>query len=391
MIRAKGDYGCSRSRSAGQGCFRNQRGSPARAPARATIRGGLAIKRVSPVSAGRRPSRLVDVAEAVGLHTSTVSRVLNEDANLSIRPETRDRILLAAQSQGYRPNAMARALKASRTGALAMVVPLLRNPIWSSIQRGALRAAADAGQVVMILEQPEDDLRLPNDYEYLVQESRADGLLIATSRRSGGELPRSLDVPHIYLNRRGPRPGNNVVMDEEAAMRLFIDHLHELGHKRVGIVDGLKAIDTVQRRTVATRKICAERGMSRAIEHAEDTELAGYQATVRLLSRRTIPTALGVGNLSQLFGMLKALREAGAVVPRDISVVSFDEDQSLAFLEVPIASVSMPLFELGVAAVRALITRIDGAAGTDEVVSALPVLIERASAEAPRPTGRLRS
>lgn len=354
-------------------------------------REGLAINRVSPVSAGRRPARLVDVAEAVGLHVSTVSRVLNEDANLSIRSETRNRILLAAQRQGYRPNAMARALKASRTGALAMVVPLLRNPIWSSIQRGALYAAAEASQIVMILEQPEDDLRPPSDYQYLIQESRADGLLIATARRSGGDSPRSLTVPHIYLNRRGPQPGNNVVMDEEAAMRLFVDHLHELGHQRVGIVDGLKAIDTVERRAVATRKLCTERGISRALEHAEDTELAGYHATVRLLSRQIVPTALGVGNLSQLFGMLKALREAGVVVPRDISVVSFDEDQCLAFLEVPIASVSMPLFELGAAAVWALVTRIDGAAGTDEVVSAPTVLIERASTAAPRPTGRIRS
>ncbi len=357
---------------------------------RVANREGFAINRVTPGTAGRRPARLVDVAEAVGLHVSTVSRVLNEDANLSIRPETRNRILAAAQQQGYRPNAMARALKASRTGALAMVVPLLRNPIWSSIQRGALHAAATASQVLMIVEQPEDDLRRPSDYQYLIQESRADGLLIATARRSGGESPRSLTVPHIYLNRRGPQPGNNVVMDEEAAMLLFVDHLHDLGHRRVGIVDGLKAIDTVQRRTVATRALCAEQGMSATFEHAEDTEMAGYEATVRLLSRRSVPTALGVGNLSQLFGMLKALREAGASVPRDISVVSFDEDQCLAFLEVPIASVSMPLFELGAAAVRALILRVDGIPGTDEVVGDPPVLIERGSTAAPRRTGRLR-
>lgn len=340
---------------------------------------------------GRRRARLVDVAAAVGLHVSTVSRVLNGDANLSIRPETRDRILLAAQRQGYRPNAMARALKASRTGALAMVVPLLRNPIWSSIQRGALHAAAEGGQIVMILEQPQDDIRPPSDYQYLIEESRADGLLIATAQRSGGERPRSLTVPHIYLNRRGPRRGNNVVMDEEAAMRLFIHHLDKLGHKRVGIIDGFTVIDTVQRRTVATRALCAQRGMFPTFEHAEDTEIGGYEATVRLLSRREVPTALGVGNLSQLFGMMKALREAGASVPDDISLVSFDEDQCLAFLEVPISSVSMPLFELGAAAVRALIGRVDGLAGTDEMVTDPLVLIERASTAAPRATRRIGS
>ena len=331
----------------------------------------------------------MDVAAAVGLHVSTVSRVLNGDENQSIRPETRDRILLAAQRQGYRPNAMARALKASRTGALAMVVPLLRNPIWSSIQRGALHAAAEGGQIVMILEQPEDDFRPPSEYQYVVEESRADGLLIATAQRSSGERSPSLAVPHIYLNRRGPRPGNNVVMDEESAMGLFVAHLAELGHQRVGIIDGSTVIDTVHRRARAIRALCAERGMSTTFEHAEDTEVAGYDATRRLLSRRDVPTALGVGNLSQLFGVMKALREAGASIPHDISLVSFDEDQCLAFLEVPVTSVSMPLFELGAAAVRALIARVDGQAGSDEMVTEPLVLIERESTAAPRATRNL--
>ncbi len=130
--------------------------------------------------------------------------------------------------------------------------------------------------------------------------------------------------------------------------------------------------------------------MSPTFEHAEDTEACGYEATLRLLSRRDVPTALGVGNLSQLFGVMKALREADASVPRDISLVSFDEDQCLAFLEVPVTSVSMPLFELGAAAVRALITRVDGRAGTDEMITNPLVLIERESTDAPRSTRRLR-
>jgi len=331
----------------------------------------------------------VDVAAAVGLHVSTVSRVLNGDQNLSIRPETRDRILLAAQRQGYRPNALARGLQRSRTGALAMVVPLLRNPIWSSIQRGALHAAYDAGQVVMILEEPQDDVRPPRDYQYLVEESRADGLLIATALRSVGERPRALTIPHIYLNRRGPQPGNNVVMDEEKAMRLFVEHLAELGHCRLGIVDGYRSVDTIHRRTAAVRALGPQRGMSAAFEHTTDTEIGGYEATKRLLARRDVPTALGIGNLNQVFGAMKALREAGASVPEDVSVISFDEDACLAFLDVPITSVSMPLEQLGRAAVRELIDRVDGHGGSDVDVSDPLVLVERASTTRPRASRRL--
>jgi DNA-binding LacI/PurR family transcriptional regulator len=326
----------------------------------------------------------------VGLHVSTISRVLNGDTTLSIRPETRDRILATARRQGYRPNAMARGLKQARTGALAMVVPLLRNPVWASIQRGALQAALEGGQVVMILDEPPDDVRQPTDYQYLVEESRADGLLIATARRVSGERPGTPAVPHVYLNRRGPQPGHNVVMDEEKAMRLFVERLSGLGHRRLGIVDGFKMIDTVHRRATAVRGLCSALGMSVAFEHTEDTEVGGYEATLRLLSRRDVPTALGIGNLGQVFGVMKALREVGASVPGDMSLVSFDEDHCLGFLEVAVTSVSMPLEELGAAAVRALIDRIDNQSRTDVLLSDPLVLVERESTAPPRLSRRLR-
>jgi LacI family transcriptional regulator len=102
--------------------------------------------------AGRRQVvRLVDIATAVGVHPSTVSRVLNGEVGHSLRPETVERILTEARARGYRPNALARALRQHRTGALTFVVPMLRNPIWVRLQRGALLRAAERGYVVMIM------------------------------------------------------------------------------------------------------------------------------------------------------------------------------------------------------------------------------------------------
>src|SRR5450631_1727304 len=115
----------------------------------------------APRDGGRRAPRLVDIAQAAGVHVSTVSRVLNGDPALSIRPETYERILSTAHAQGYRPNALARALKRRRTGAFALVVPLLRNPIWVRLQSGALQRARERGYVVMIMEEPTDDPKPP--------------------------------------------------------------------------------------------------------------------------------------------------------------------------------------------------------------------------------------
>jgi DNA-binding LacI/PurR family transcriptional regulator len=335
-------------------------------------------------SAGsRRASRLVDIANAVGVHVSTVSRVLNDDPSLSIRPETIERILDAARTQGYRPNALARALKRDRTGAFAFVIPLLRNPIWVRLQRGALQRAADRGYVVMILEEPTDDPKPPDAYRYLVEESRADGLLLATSLRIAGHHDGVPGVPHVYVNRRGPDRGHDVVMDEAGAVQLFIEHVASLGHRSVVLIDGPKEVDTVHRRVTAARRHGAARGLAVAIRHAPATEEGGWDTTTRMLRAGPLPTACGVGSINQLFGVLAALRAAGVSVPGEVSVVSFDEDECLAFLDVPVTSVCMPLVELGAAAVDALISRVEGNPAANVMVGEPMFLLPRQSVAPP--------
>src|SRR5262249_4874284 len=185
-----------------------------------------------------RGPRLIDIAEAVGVHVSTVSRVLNGDPAQSVRPEVYRRILSTARQQGYRPNALARALKRRHTGAIAFVIPLLRNPIWVRLQRGALQRAGDRGYVVMIMEEPGDDAKPPGAYQYLVEESRADGLLLATTLRNPEHAPGVAGVPHVYVNRRGPDHGHDVVMDEPGAVRLFLDHGAGARHGAAGVTAG---------------------------------------------------------------------------------------------------------------------------------------------------------
>jgi LacI family transcriptional regulator len=321
----------------------------------------------------------VDIAAAAGVHHSTVSRVLNGDPAQSVRPETYQRIMRAAAQQGYRPNALARALKRSRAGAIVFVIPLLRNPIWSRVQRGALRRADERDHFVMMMEEPTEDPRPPVHYRYLIDEMRADGLLVATALRVPEHARDEPGVPHVYVNRRGPRGGNDVVMDEPGAMRLFIDHVARLGHRSIAIIDSSPTMDTVHRRLLAARRICAARGIKLIVRSAAPTEEGGYEATVRLLRRGSMPTACGVGSLNQVFGVLGALREAGVKVPGAMSVVSFDEDDCLAYLDVPVTSVCMPLAELGAAAVDALIARIERAPAADVMIREPMTLVLRDS------------
>ena len=333
----------------------------------------------------RRVVRLVDIASAVGVHPSTVSRVLNGEIGHSLRPETIERILAEARARGYRPNALARALRQHRTGALTFVVPMLRNPIWVRLQRGALLRAAERGYVVMIMEEPMEDPKPPGAYSYLVTESRADGLLLATSLRGGGDAGSAHPdealgaVPHVFVNRRGPEQGNDVVMDEAAAVRLFLEHVAGLGHRSVLLIDGRREVDTVYRRAAATRQHCGALGLTADIRHADATEAGGFAVIRSLLATGPLPTAIGVGSIEQVFGVLAALRDARVAVPGAVSLVSLDDDESLAYLDVPVTSIRMPLAELGAAAVDALIARIDGAGGSDVLIGEPMSLVSRGS------------
>jgi LacI family transcriptional regulator len=327
----------------------------------------------------RRTARLADVAGIAGVHPSTVSRVLNGDPSVAVRPETSKRIHDAARQAHYRPNAMARALRGSRTGSLGMVVPMLRNPIWVRLQAGALHRAQERGYVVMIIEESFDAPHPAAAYRYLVEESRVDGLMLANAVRGQRGSTSDPGVAHVFFNRRGGRGGNNVVMDEAGAVRLVVEHAVEHGHRCIALLDGTLDIDTVARRVQAARAHCARRGIDLQVMHTDPTEEEGYLAGQQLARSLCRPTLCAVGSLNQLFGLSAALREAKVAVPRDMSIVCFDEDECLAYLDVPVTSVSMPLAELGAASVDALLDRINGEQARDVVVRTPMTLVRRDS------------
>ena len=172
-------------------------------------------------------------------------------------------------------------------------------------------------------------------------------------------------------------------------MRAIKDAASARRHRSIAFIDGPPDVDTVHRRVRAARRVCAARGIQLTVRHAEATEDGGWKATTRMLRHAALPTALptacGVGSLNQLFGVMAALRGSGIAVPGEMSVVSFDEDECLAFLEVPVTSVAMPLAELGGAAVDQLIARIERQPTGDMMIREPMKLVSRQSVAAPRP------
>jgi LacI family transcriptional regulator len=329
---------------------------------------------------GSRQVTLYDVAREAGVHFTTVSRTLNGTADLNIRPQTRARILAAAERLKYRPNAFGRGLRLSSTHTLGLLVPSLRNPVYAAVVRGAFSRAWERGYVVVLSEDSEGGLAGPA-YERLVSEGRIDGLLVATARRDDPAVEQWLKapVPAVFVNRRH-RGGHNVSMREEEAARLAADHLLALGHTRLAHIAGPENLDTAARRVRGFRAAVREAGHRAPIVPVGFDEPGGYRAMVELLGRRRPPTGVFVSNINQALGALAAAKRHGVAVPEQLSLVTYDDDALAEYLDPPLTAVRMPMQELGERAVEMLLDRISGDDGrVDVVLDTPPLLVERSS------------
>jgi LacI family transcriptional regulator len=339
--------------------------------------------------------RLADVAELARVGPSIVSRVLNKDPSLVIRPETRERILHAVDQLGYRPNAFARGLKISRTMTLGMVVPNLAYPVNAEILRGAERAAAAAGYVVLLAD-ADEFVEAGEAYKRLVVERRVDGLLVASASVSDPFLANlaGRDQPVVLVNRRGPSSLSSVTVDDAEGVRLAVAHLMGLGHQRIAHMAGPSDVDTARRRLAGFVSGVAASSYELSPEYVVEAsfdEEGGWHAMFRLLELDEPPTAVIVASMSASIGALAAAADRGVTVPRDLSLIGFHDVPLAAYLHPPLTTVRMPLRELGEIGVQTLLGLIDaGWAGdgderttADVMIPTPPRLVHRRSTAPP--------
>jgi LacI family transcriptional regulator len=308
-----------------------------------------------------------------------VSRVLTGSTQLNITDATRQRIERAARDLNYQPNVVARALRGSSAGAVGMLVPSLRNPVYAAIIRGASQRAWERNFALMVAEdQTGGDAE--RAYERLVRSGRIDGLLVAGVRPDSmiTDAEATANVPFVYVNRRYPG-AHNVSMREEDAAKLATAHLLELGHRRLAHIAGPQEVDTARRRLAGFLESAAAAGIKPRLVYAAFDERAGYDAMLDLLDDEAPPTGVFTSNFNQAIGALAGARDAGFSVPADVSVVTYDDDPISDFLYPPLTGVRMPLHDLGTLAVEALLDRIAGGGVAEVTVPDAPVLTRRGS------------
>ncbi|MFE0625861.1 LacI family DNA-binding transcriptional regulator [Streptomyces sp. NPDC058864] len=316
-----------------------------------------------------------DVASRAGVSVATVSRVLNDHP--AVRPDTRTRVLEAVADLGYRPNAVARSLRTDQTRTLGLVISDVLNPFFTELARSVEDEARALGYSVIIGNADERPEQQDHHIRTLL-DRRIDGLLVSPT---DGGSPLILDAvrsgtPMVFVDRWIPGIGNDVPVvrtDGCDAVRDLVAHLHGLGHRRLAIIAGPAATTTGRERVRAFREALAAFGLPLPDEYIGQGDFqadSGRRAVARFLDLPVPPDVVFAADNLMALGAMDEIRARGLRVPDDIALAAFDDIPWFLHTDPPITAIAQPTGELGRAAVRSLIDRVEGRPAPSVTVSA---------------------
>ena len=329
-----------------------------------------------------RPPVMADVARLAGVSHQTVSRVLNDHPN--VRPLTRDRVLAAIRELAYRPNAAARTLVTRRTNTLGVISfdTMLYGP--ASMLYGFERAAHDT-YFVSVASLPALDRRSMLDTVDRFLGQGIEGIMVIATQDTAvaalGHVPA--EVPLVAVGCGTKAAVTSVAIDNEGGAYAATRYLLSLGHRTVHHVAGTSSHLDAQERVDGWRRALDEAGAPKPDLLVGDWSASSGYEMGRQLAADPELTAVFCGNDTMALGVMRALAERGLRVPRDVSIVGFDDVPDAGFYTPPLTTVRQDFGEVGRRALSTLIDRMSGAIEAGFRVRIAPELIIRASAAGP--------
>ncbi|WP_283805786.1 LacI family DNA-binding transcriptional regulator [Bradyrhizobium sp. STM 3809] len=337
-------------------------------------------------AASPRPT-IKDVAARCGVHPSTVSRALSPAMKHLVADDVAARIQAAANAIGYRLNMAAKGLRTGRSGLIGVLAPDIADPGFPPVLSGIADHLNAEGYATIVV-----DVGSKGSEQDLVDRLIArgvDGLVLATVTLRDDVVQHCQDaaLPVVLVNRvdaAGLLP--SAASDDAAGMRLAVEHLVGLGHQRIGHVAGPQHISTGARRRAGFEASVRDAGLPARhapIEIADAyTRAAGREAALRLLARRTRPTAIVAANDLLALGVYDALAARGLACPGDVSVVGHNDMPFVDLVSPPLTTVRIAQRDMGEAAARLLLARIADRGVVDDHIVLAPQIIIRGSTSA---------
>jgi LacI family transcriptional regulator len=306
---------------------------------------------------------LADVAAEAGVSVMTVSRVVN--GRPGVGEDTRERVRHAIQSLGYRPNIVARGLRASSSRTIGLIVPDVTNPYFPEIVRGAEDVAIEHGYRLLLTNGIED-VRRETDALRTFEDHLVDGVIACSPRLENQDLYRLLERQRaaVLVNRRSdPRYAGSVRIDHELGARMLLRHVHEVGCRRPAYLSGPPHSHAGRERLLGLEREAAELGVELPADRmmpCAPTVEGGAKAAREMVERHPEVDGLLCFNDLVAAGALQALQEMGVSVPREMAVTGYDDIVFARMFAPGLTTVRAPKYELGQQAARMLLDRMNG-------------------------------
>jgi LacI family transcriptional regulator len=333
-------------------------------------------------------AKLADVARLAGVSAASVSRALSQPKLVSAT--TRARVEAAARELHYVPHGSARALRSRRTHVVGAVIPALGNTLYAKSMH-ALQKSLEAGGYTLLLACHEFDLKTELKAVHSLLERGIDGLILVGTEHEAElfSLLADRDIPYVLtwaLDASGRRPC--VGFDNRVAAGRVADYLVDIGHREIAVISGIIAgNDRARERLAGVRDALDARGIAlppaRVIEQPYTLD-AGRKAMNFLLDLTPRPTAVMCANDVLAMGAVMECRVRGVTVPAAMSVTGFDDMEAASILTPALTTVRVPMHELGHAAARQLLARIEGEAVAPTIELAVDLIVRGTTAPPPR-------
>jgi len=333
---------------------------------------------------------LKELGRLAGVHPSTVARVLNDDPRQRVSDEVRQRIVTLAREHGYQPNHIARSLRTKRSYVIGTIIPDIANPFFAVVFRGIEDKLAEYDYSV-ILANTDDDAEREARGISMMRGRQVDGLVLATARRDDPAIGELVEArfPFVLVNRdTDSLPAHAVVPADYDGAVTAVQYLASLGHRRIAHISGADGVSTGHLRRMGYLDAISRLELPhdpRLLVDGSFREPGGYAAMRQLLALEEPPTAVFAVNDLAAAGALRAIREAGLEVPRDLSLMGFNDLPTAMQTTPNLTSMHIPLHAMGVAAAERLLHVVLGDEVPREPVILPAELIPREST-GPAPT-----
>jgi DNA-binding LacI/PurR family transcriptional regulator len=314
----------------------------------------------SSIDSQQKNISLKDVAASVKLSPTTVSIVLNySPLSDSIPQETKDRIFEAARTLNYRPNYIARSLRNQRTHTIGVLIPEMSEGYTAAVLSGVEAKLSQEGYFYFVASHHHHADLIEKNTQFLTARCVEGILAIDTPIHHQNFLPIVSLSGHERI-----KGVTNIVLNHERAAHLAVEHLYDLGHRKIAVIKGQEFSSDTEVRLQTFLQTAQKFGV--AIGDNWITQLigddpsseTGYLATKKLLSRDVEFTAILAFNDISAIGAIRALRENGLSVPEDVSVIGFDDIAAAEFHNPALTTIRQPLKKMGSLAAEHLLQNI---------------------------------